>query len=258
MKRKIIKLGKSSLAISLPNDWIKTNSVLKGEEVFVYNEDNKLIITLDYVNKLSHTRLHLYDKDEILKAYHNGENLVVINIRNTSEIEEIRNLLINLIGADILKIEKNELTISINTYEVDIDFSYYYNKLIQIIIWSLKNYYLNIDNYEFELSHLINDFNQKHDFLLRKLTENRLSKNVIFYLLVLPHVNELFGFSTALIRNVNPSKESVDYTINSLNKLLIKKDYSYNKIFCSFFDNNIIEFKINTLSKIFFEYYKSR
>lgn len=112
--RKIIKFGNSSYVVSLPTAWIKKNNIKKGDQIFfeegnnndiifkVNNTPNKTIkkkITINSTNKqLIEIERH------IISYYIKGYNTIVILDNDmTTRSKEIKTILQNLIGLEILE-----------------------------------------------------------------------------------------------------------------------------------------------------------
>ncbi|MBT4387418.1 hypothetical protein HOC99_02580 [Candidatus Woesearchaeota archaeon] len=120
MKRKIIKLGSSTLVVSLPNHWAKKNELRQGDqiniiegynnELFVYNEKNKndkneFIIDLNKITKknIKIILTHIYRL--------NYNKIKIENIKN-KDIEEIKKITQNLLlGFEITSQNKSSCTI---------------------------------------------------------------------------------------------------------------------------------------------------
>ena len=94
MKRKVSKIGPSTLMISLPNKWVKGNNIKKGDELELIEENNNISIILNNTPKKQsavfdvsniHHMLHkfigaLYKAgfDEVKLSYKDDEQLKII------------------------------------------------------------------------------------------------------------------------------------------------------------------------------------
>ena len=77
--RKVIQHGPTTLVVSLPSMWTKKNSIVKGQEVLVYEDENKLIITNSSIKKFKQKPICYYasmfgseretTKGELLKEF---------------------------------------------------------------------------------------------------------------------------------------------------------------------------------------------
>ena len=49
--RRLVKSGNSSLVVSLPKDWIEKNNLHNKDEIFLFEQDNTLVIHNEYKQK---------------------------------------------------------------------------------------------------------------------------------------------------------------------------------------------------------------
>ena len=120
--RKIIKFGKSSYVISLPNEWVKKNKLEKGDTIYCEN-DKKDELTLKVNNneeeKNAKIVINTKGKDderierEIISAYINDYSTIEV-IGGIIEVNQIEEIVHNLIGLDI--IEQTSSTIIIKNF----------------------------------------------------------------------------------------------------------------------------------------------
>ena len=61
MKRKLVRQGSSTLMISLPSKWVKSNNLDKGSEIDIDEKENVLEISVERKEKKSR------DKDEEIR-----------------------------------------------------------------------------------------------------------------------------------------------------------------------------------------------
>ena len=102
--RKIIPLGKSSLVISLPIEWVRQNNLSKGDTVDVSIQKNQaLLVRPEFSKEQKETQISLtIDEDEpedsivriIIGCYLNGYDLIIINSSTkftTKQHQAVRN-----------------------------------------------------------------------------------------------------------------------------------------------------------------------
>ena len=131
--RKLIKFGGSSHIIAIPNEWIKKNSLGKGDTIYVEeNGDNELILHPSFKEKkyeerhikINANKLVAAVKREIISAYINNYNVIEISgnklKQKRKEIEELVN---NLVAMEIIEEEPNRIVARdfLNMEEVSID-----------------------------------------------------------------------------------------------------------------------------------------
>jgi len=127
MKRKLIKLAEKTLVISLPNDWVRTQGLTKGDELELSQEDYKLTIIppqkilphkttqLD-VNGMSERVLRWNISSLHKKGY---DEITIINYNKEQEII-IKELLRDLFIGFIIK-EKSSMRIVVGQIaEIDV------------------------------------------------------------------------------------------------------------------------------------------
>ena len=140
-RRKVQKIGPSSLCISLPKDWTSFVDLVPGDMVIVTQEqDNSLNIKSEKLNEKYQIGKHSinFDKLEkdmlnrlIISSYVTGANQITITSseRLSSEaLEEIRSIVQKLIGANILEETEKEVVIDTFINESDLDVKVLLNK----------------------------------------------------------------------------------------------------------------------------------
>lgn len=129
MKRKVNRVGKNTLTVSLPSKWAKKHNINVGDEIEVEEEGNNLsitnhchksrernvIINIDVFNKHMITR-------HFLEFYRQGINEITLNFSKTKlydhknsieiEVEKYINKLVGrFIGMEIVSMTKNKIVI---------------------------------------------------------------------------------------------------------------------------------------------------
>jgi phosphate uptake regulator len=119
--RKLIKLGNSSFAISLPKKWIKTTGLKRGELVFLEDHNGNLIISSkekqDSVEEKS-AEIEIGNKDlntliaEISSIYINNFNYIILeNITSRNQLQKIKKILNNFMGLEIIEQNNNKIVV---------------------------------------------------------------------------------------------------------------------------------------------------
>jgi len=120
--RKIIKFGNSSYVISLPQSWIKENSLGKGDLVFVEKNGNDELVIVPSKSRTSAVEkekkivIGVDGKDtetlrrEITSAYINGFDSIILNGKTLkSKLSQIKNTTDFLIGLSTLTQSDGEI-----------------------------------------------------------------------------------------------------------------------------------------------------
>lgn len=117
MRRKLVKQG-ASLTISLPNEWASKFKLIKGEEVDITEEDDKIVVS-SVTKKNSLVKNFDFglvpekiSRGYFLSIYLKGfTNVKLINL-NEIKIKKISEAVSGLIGFEIIDTKKDSLTIS--------------------------------------------------------------------------------------------------------------------------------------------------
>jgi phosphate uptake regulator len=111
--RKIIRFGKSSYVVSLPQDWLKNNSLDKGDLIYFNQQENDLILVPKIVNKkkelksieLNISKLEIRDIERrIISAYIQNYNVIRIYGKDFHlKSKEIKNCIQNIMALEIME-----------------------------------------------------------------------------------------------------------------------------------------------------------
>lgn len=115
--RKIIKFGKNSFVVSLPREWLDANKLKKGDELFIEQRPESLLLSAArVVTEEKHAYINCDKKSgeelrvEILAYYTASYSTFIIEGRELSHhLSMIRQLLSNLSGVEIVEQERNRL-----------------------------------------------------------------------------------------------------------------------------------------------------
>ncbi len=129
MKRKIVKHGESTLTISLPSKWVKSNNIKQGQELNIDTQQEKMIISIE--KKHYDTIQITFSKEEegwaigkILRhLYISGYDEIDINFTGQEQLEEIRKGLNVLTGMEVIesKHDKCKLRCVVSIDEAEYD-----------------------------------------------------------------------------------------------------------------------------------------
>jgi len=111
MIRKLVQQGQTTLMLSLPSSWIKSNHLSKGDPVHIDEESNKLILSNEGVISQQNKEIDLnfikYNdflvKKSLVSVYRNGFNKVKIRFKGKGQLMLIESILNNeLIGFEVI------------------------------------------------------------------------------------------------------------------------------------------------------------
>jgi len=99
MKRKVSKIGQSTLMVSLPHKWVKKYNIEKGDEVEVEIDGGIITIRQPGKSKQSkewrmtlNTTYPKIIRIQLNTIYRSGYDRIIINYQNTETIKIIRKL----------------------------------------------------------------------------------------------------------------------------------------------------------------------
>ena len=131
--RRLIAFGDSSHVISLPKQWIKSNNLKKGDIVYLDAKNNEIsLFTSERPIETEAKEITInIEKDDIdlartkiVSAYlNNYDSIIIKNPRGTNRAKEIKNILRNLTGMEIIRETSESITAKdlLNKREISIN-----------------------------------------------------------------------------------------------------------------------------------------
>ncbi len=117
MKRKLIKIGNSTLLLSVPREWVITNNLTKGDEVEIVVDQDKLSVWCDSRLKKEKLVLDITDFREMMARllyaiYKSGIDEVEVRSKDPALIDKIKSVIYKeAAGFEILNEGKDFCTI---------------------------------------------------------------------------------------------------------------------------------------------------
>lgn len=112
MDRKINKVGKNTLTVSLPSKWIKKFNIDKSSSIQLTEEGDKLILSAEKEN-FEVLRLNLQENPcnerEVLQAYKKGYDEIKINFNSPKTIKNMMRVLQILVGFEVIEQSENSI-----------------------------------------------------------------------------------------------------------------------------------------------------
>ena len=138
MKRKIVKQGTSTLTISLPSKWVSRFALKSGDEIFIEEKDNSLLLSSTSPHAIDKKTIDLSDLDplinrSILGAYHTGHDEIKLITGENQKIEQFKNVIDELIGFEIVEEGKNYCILRDISGSSDKEFDNLYRRIFLII-----------------------------------------------------------------------------------------------------------------------------
>ena len=113
MKRKVAKIGPSTLMISLPTKWVKANNVKKGDEINIIQNNKELIINSQNEQGLGKITILIPSEESFVKRmmflpYIKGYNIIKLKLKQKELMTKIFYRLNYMIGFYLnVKIQRN-------------------------------------------------------------------------------------------------------------------------------------------------------
>jgi phosphate uptake regulator len=183
MKRKVSRIGPSTLMVSLPSKWVKEYHISAGDELEINEEGPTIKVSKGTIKKGKTAEIRLSPENEryvrsyLGRLYRHGFTEIKISFSGSSLIKAIKKAVINMMGADITEIEENKCVIKIFPIEEEaIDFDKSIIKMIQTARYLMKIYQEDIQDGKFKRIEEIRELRDNNwkikDYLIRNLYLN--------------------------------------------------------------------------------------
>ncbi len=270
MKRKVVKHGPSSLIVSVPSDWAKRNSIVKGSEVDVREDGKRLIVSAENSIEAQHAEVDIdvtgLDRTSLMFAlrslyrlgydtvnitfekdtttyYRTGEKLSVSSVIHT-EVNR-------LIGFEVIKERENSCVIKdLETASMK-DFDHVERRIFLLIMDASVQFYEGSKKYN---AALLGALEEKHDtitkfvsYCLRLLNKNRQyfqMENTYHYhiLALLDRVTDVIKYSAREVReHGKPLHKKVMEVLGAVNSHL----RLYYELFYKYETEKVVEISIS-------------
>ncbi|MBP7708569.1 hypothetical protein KA107_02695 [Candidatus Pacearchaeota archaeon] len=159
MKRKLVKQGAATMMVSLPTKWIKENKLEKGDEVELYESENKLVISRESQKMNKETEITITTPIKtavqvmITNAYRADYNKIKINYKDKKIYSMVKDLVDEqLLGYEIIKKEENYCVVENIASLTQEQFDNMFSKLLLNIedTFDYVEQYLNGEKPEYE------------------------------------------------------------------------------------------------------------
>jgi len=238
MRRRIIKQGNNSFTSTVPIKWIKENNLEAGDEIEVFEEDNKLIISPPLKLRKHETPIDIdvrnYNKRSIIislhQAYRKGFDKIKITYSSVQQSNLIKNIVKNtLLGFEVVEEIENQYVIQ-NIAEPSSDkFDVILRKMMLIIkeesqkiisdiksntfdlgkSKEVKEIYDNFNNYARRIIIKNKEMGTKNSYLLFYfVSQMSLLQHTYYYLYKVyckKHPKKIEKYFISLLQNINDS-----------------------------------------------------
>ena len=219
MKRKVAKIGPSTLMVSLPNKWARKFGVSKGDEVEVEEDGDSLIINLGKLKSGKSKTLNVHDLDVMLNrvvgaSYKKGYDEVLINFNSSEQLKSIYDVINTMwTGFEVVEQEKGHIKMKQITEVNKNDFAGMINRAMLFLISTAdeSRKAAEDENKEHLKAVVLRDQTQNKycDFCRRVLNKTDIeNSNAIYY--IVEQVEKIGDFYRDLSRYLVENKVSKD------------------------------------------------
>jgi len=117
VKRKVIKLGKNSLLVSLPSTWVKQHGISKGDEISLDEKEGKLVLSSASTPQGTKATIDITNLNPIIKRalgalYKKGYDEFTVHFSDHDELELAHEVIREeFIGFEVVQHGKNHLVV---------------------------------------------------------------------------------------------------------------------------------------------------
>lgn len=197
MKRKLVKQGQRALTVTLPSSWVEKNNLHQGDEIDLIELDDSLEISTE---KKQPTKEIVVDVSGLLprladrfmaRAYQKGYDKITIRFDEPELMLAVKNKVPELMGFEILNINKNEMEVQVISNQLDLDFDVILRRAFLILMDMAKtchDAWKTNDKKALEnIYHQDFDVNRFLYFCLRYLNKSRkvisFGRSILYYLI---------------------------------------------------------------------------
>jgi len=116
MKRKVVKLGPSTLVVSLPRKWIKKCNVDAGDELDIEERQRSIIVTTEKEDSIERDTLDFTKHDSLIKRilasrYLKGTDEIEVRVNTREKARTVQKRVDEMIGMEVIEQGKERLLI---------------------------------------------------------------------------------------------------------------------------------------------------
>jgi phosphate uptake regulator len=184
MKRKVNLAGPTTLTVSLPSKWAKQHNIKKGDEIDVDEDGSALVISKERVQKEKVGEVYFsedtkrYVRSYIGRFYRHGYTTIRVSFDSPVLVKAIKDATNNLIGADIIDLEKSTCIIKIFPIEETNNIDKYLAKMFNTIKYLLTLMEEDLNRGEFKREETVNELRHNNwklkDYILRNAFMQRV------------------------------------------------------------------------------------
>jgi phosphate uptake regulator len=238
MKRKVVKHGVSTLTISLPSKWTKTNRIKNGDLLEIEATKDHLIISSEANEHFEEIETTLTGDEEwyiarILRHYYtSGYDEIKITNPNKDQLELIRKGIVNLTGMEIVESKPSYCLLKCVISSENSDYHQIVNRILWLINSQFDYFIEDLDKgkpvMEKEVHEIHKTVLKLNNFCRRMINKRPLydttiSKYVYWFLTSLLNISSFIIYS---YEEFSKSKK-IKLTKNELELITVTRDFFY-------------------------------
>lgn len=254
MKRRIIKLGKNSYAITIPSEWVKENKLKDKEELDVSINQNKMIVLNERDLKKEKTYTLDFDKYDFqtfskffVSCFLKNYNKIIIESKDIfKNLEVIKTLKEDNSTLEIVEMEKEKVVLKDMSNLEKLSINFLIEKMFRIVNLFFEK--LLEGNSKFVLK-IDKDLNKLYLLTYKKLLFNlenfcnEKNTNTIFYFKMIENLEKIGDNLKRVSRlfekeNIKKNYENITCELKEyflfIEKIFLKNEF--NKYFSSYYD----------------------
>jgi phosphate uptake regulator len=236
MKRKIVKQGSATMTVSLPATWIKKYGLVERDELDMFEDGNKIILSTGQAIggkkkiELDATKLGVFTKNNLSHLYMVGYDEVLIHYEDNKILEQIKQRVPDCIGFEIINQTKNTIHIKSISSELEEEFDNILRKVFLITKDMAEEIYDALSKKDFNRLYQIRDMetlnNKFVNFLQRLLAKKGYKKQertsqMYDMLQNLERIGDEYKYICDSYKDSNSKKEFDNDALKLLNKINI-------------------------------------
>jgi len=247
MQRKVMQLGGKTLVISLPSKWAKNNSVKKGDDINIEEEEKRLIVSTEKEREseriiLNTDELGYYDPLYIAYLYQAGIDEIRINYKDRDVFKRIQEKIPDLMGYEIINQGENYVEIKSVSSTLEEEFGTILRRTFYILEDMGKSGLEAIKNKDIErlkdIIPLENSIDKFTDFCKRVLNKRgyKNSRKTQFYYVIIRDLEKIGDYYEEITNHIienrlKPSNETLKLyeQTNEFLSLFHKLFYKFSK-----------------------------
>jgi phosphate uptake regulator len=141
--RKLVKSGYSSLVVAVPQDWVKKNKLKPGDQLYIEEENNVLVVKTEYKDKQKECKEKVIDIDgktdrmimaDIMSSYMNNcQQIIIRGTELKKKVKTVKEMLHSQVALELID-ESSEKIVAKSFLNIkDVDFKVIIRRIDNIV-----------------------------------------------------------------------------------------------------------------------------